>query len=157
MRHGTVPVPISQQLCTQVRAHPFKCLCAAAATMRITPERVEIIAESIINKKCNSRRFRASFGTSPYVCASTWNKLFDEKALPDHAQPKHILWALLFLKVYASEHILASMCACDEKTLRKWVWAMVEKMADLEVVSQECLSFSQDVILTFSMRTLSPI
>ena len=46
-----------------------------------------------------------------------------------------MLWTLLFLKVYASENVLCKICACDEKTLRKWVWMMLDEMARLDVVS----------------------
>eukprot|EP00171_Calliarthron_tuberculosum_P002996 IDg2996t1 len=47
------------------------------------------------------RRFRALFGISAQVCAETWKKL-PASVLQD-AHPKHLMWALLLLKVYAVE------------------------------------------------------
>ena len=39
------------------------------------------------------------------------------------------------MKVYASENVLCTICACDEKTFRKWVWMMIDQMAQFDVVS----------------------
>ena len=46
------------------------------------------------------RAFNACFGMSPYLSIHVW----DEKdALPSHGTISHLLWALLFLKVYVTE------------------------------------------------------
>jgi hypothetical protein len=68
------------------------------------------------------------------VCNELWTMLV-EQGLPKQASPIHMLWALCFMKQYAAESVLASMCDCDEKTLRKWVWIMVEQIAKLDLVS----------------------
>ena len=50
-----------------------------------------------------------------------------------------MLWGLMFLKIYASEGVLATLAGgVDEKTFRKWAWRFVDAIADLEddVVSQ---------------------
>jgi hypothetical protein len=57
--------------------------------------------------------------------------------LADKATPIHLLWMLCFLKLYNSENAMASQCCCDEKTLRKWAWYMIEAVASLDVVSEE--------------------
>ena len=53
------------------------------------------------------------------------------------AKAFHLLWALMFLKLYAAECVLASIAAVNEKTYRKWAWAFVDALADLhtQVVS----------------------
>ena len=57
----------------------------------------------------------------------------DEK-LPKKARPKHLLWTLLFLKLYDVENVLAPMCGCSEKTFRKWVWSMMAAIGSLDDV-----------------------
>jgi hypothetical protein len=72
----------------------------------------------------NYARFRAHFGTSPGVCAVCWNMI--EGRLPGNFFYTHLLWALLYLKVYATESVLASKCMCDEKTFRDKVWVVLK-------------------------------
>jgi hypothetical protein len=39
------------------------------------------------------------------------------------ARPRHLLWALVFLKVYASEDVHCCLVGyVDAKTYRKWAW-----------------------------------
>ena len=45
---------------------------------------------------------------------------------------KHLLWALLFLKVYATDTISAALAGCCECTFRKWVWPFVEAIGDVK-------------------------
>lgn len=89
------------------------------------------------HKSCNStmtgyRKFRSFFGVSPNVCAVTW-KLIQNK--PQGSEPKHLLWCLLFLKTYNTEHVNASIAEVDEKTFREWTWKFVALLARLNVVS----------------------
>lgn len=64
------------------------------------------------------RDFRALFGVGANLCSVVWN-LCD---FPDGTKPKHLLWALLFLKVYASESALISIAGGPtRKAFRKWV------------------------------------
>ena len=45
----------------------------------------------------------------------------------------HLLWALMFLKMYAKEATTSRLAGgVDEKTYRKWVWLFVSAIADLE-------------------------
>ena len=69
--------------------------------------------------------FRSTFNSSPEVCSHTWEYLTHYKKKPKKSLPKHLLWALLFLKSYATEPFLAGLVGVSEKTLRKWVWAMI--------------------------------
>jgi hypothetical protein len=59
--------------------------------------------------------------------------------MPKCARPKHLLWALLLLKVYGTETLLSSFVGgVTEKTYRKWAWCFIDGIAKLEsaVVSQ---------------------
>jgi hypothetical protein len=61
---------------------------------------------------------------------------------PKKSKPKHLLWTLYFLKVYPREApgcsaVSGTKGATDPKTLQKWVWLLIERIAELadEVVS----------------------
>jgi hypothetical protein len=38
---------------------------------------------------------------------------------------KHLMWSLLFLKVYSTEIVLVSIAITTRKTFHKWVWKVV--------------------------------
>ena len=79
------------------------------------------------------RRFRAFFGASPEVCSQLWDHLSPSETINRLARPKHLLWALIFLKVYASESVLCTLVSCpDEKTFRKWTRIFVDEISYLE-------------------------
>lgn len=79
-----------------------------------------------------NRRFRSFFGTSPIICSSLWGLLAGSR--PAYSQPKHLLWALMFLRLYNTEHIHARLAGVDEKTFRKWSWAFVREIAKIQLV-----------------------
>ena len=88
------------------------------------------------------RRFREFFGTSLRVVEIIWTMLETESLLPDGCSPKHLLWALHFMKVYPKQAqgcaiVGASAGAVDPKTHHNWVWAFMNAIAELqdEVVS----------------------
>ena len=72
--------------------------------------------------------FRSHFGTSPRICAYLWKSM----TLPNGALPEHLLWALLFMKVYATEAVLANMLGVCRNTFRKWIWLVLGAMHALE-------------------------
>lgn len=81
------------------------------------------------------RRFREHFGTSPLICEIVWSILRDQDLHPPGARPIHMLSSLLFLKLYATEHVNRALTGFDEKTQRKWQWIYVKLIAcDLHVV-----------------------
>jgi hypothetical protein len=59
--------------------------------------------------------FSSHFGTTPHVVAIAWH-LIDT---PKGAERKHLLWKLLFLKVYESEDVLHNMVGTSKNTYRK--------------------------------------
>ena len=63
------------------------------------------------------RRFAALFGVAPHARSSAWDMMREH--LPRTAEACHLLWALLFLKAYAVEHVNAAIANVDEKTFRK--------------------------------------
>lgn len=87
--------------------------------------------------KTNMRRFRANYGTSPGVCAILWNLI--KPVLPRWFKFPHLLWGLIFLKVYATESVIAPKLGVDEKTYRDYVWPVVKAIAS---VKSKVVSFS---------------
>jgi hypothetical protein len=74
-------------------------------------------------------------------------------------QAKHLLWALHFLKLYVPVRANAAMIGCDAKTHTKWVWIVLDILADvdnnvstlvcrvLQVVSVNAVFYGQKRIL----------
>ena len=90
-----------------------------------------------VEKVTHIRLFGEHFGVSPWVVACVWNKLVQYSFVPAKGSVKHLLWILLFFKVYATELVLASICECDAETYRIWNRKMLEALGQLkrEVVS----------------------
>jgi hypothetical protein len=82
--------------------------------------------------KIGMRRFKAFFGCSPKVCSIVWDMIKNDA--PSGSDPKHLLWTLVFLKGYETEHKLKGILGEDEKTIRKWIWTFVTRLALLKVV-----------------------
>ena len=99
------------------------------------------------------RLFRSLLGVSPLVCVDIWGTC----AWPHGTSPRHLMWALLFLKVYATEDVLCSMAGCCRATFRKWMWPCVEAMAKAkaQVVSLALLArgISELMIHIFSHQS----
>ena len=78
------------------------------------------------------RKFRSFFGISPIVCSNAYNKISKDPDFPKQTKPYHLLWALMFLKLYSTESIVAGIAGCSEKTFRKWSWTMLNLLDRLE-------------------------
>jgi hypothetical protein len=94
------------------------------------------------------RRFREHFGASFAIVQMVWDMLEEEGLLPEKDEPKHLLWALYFLKCYPKEGpsctiVGGSKGAIDPKTMHKWVWLFLERICELadHVVSLFFTSF----------------
>lgn len=89
---------------------------------------------SLVNSSLTGYRiFRSFFGVSPSTCECLWNLLENKTG----TEPKYMLWCLLFLKQYNTEHLNASIVGVDEKTFRLWTWRFVELLAVLPVVQKD--------------------
>jgi hypothetical protein len=106
-----------------------------------TSSTFRLLAETITNTK-SKRSFKAKFGTSPEVCSELWERLQPHQ--PKGALPKHLLRALLFLKLYCSEDVLSDMAGTTRKTFRKWLWLMVKAISKVKPqVVRSCLRQSK--------------
>ena len=82
-----------------------------------------------------NRRFRSLFGCSPLHCFQLWSLIEDH---PPGSEPKNLLYALLLLKVYSSEHvhraIIGNKSVCG-KAFRKWSCTYIKLLSELNVES----------------------
>jgi hypothetical protein len=94
---------------------------------------------TMLAKSLNIKAFRPHFGFGSDVCATVWSRIIH----PDGAEPPHLLWTLLFLKVYASEEVISNLVGVCRNTYRKWVWPMLSVIQQMEsqVVSSTLLTF----------------
>jgi len=85
-------------------------------------------------------RFLSFFGVDPAVVVEVWDLIrvpFIDDGDLSHAQPKHLMWALLFLRKYGDESEMARLAggfggAVDEKTFRKWSKIFVHQITSLK-------------------------
>jgi len=75
--------------------------------------------------------YRSHFGVSPSICLLLWNRCQRSVHMPSNARPKHLLWALLHLKVYGTESTAARMCGTTRKTYRGWVRQILKVIAGM--------------------------
>lgn len=83
-----------------------------------------------------ARRHNEMFGCSPFLCSLLWAFMVDGGHVTPRSGlcPIHLLWALMFLKLYCTESVFAALCGCNEKTFRKWIWKVIIIIAELDVV-----------------------
>jgi len=103
--------------------------CAAREIMNRAGRRVGTAA-------MEDRRFRSFFGAQFEIVCMVWDMLGEGGLRPEKSEPKHLLWTLYFLKVYPQEGpgcptVGGSRGAFDPKTMRKWVWLFLERIAEL--------------------------
>lgn len=94
------------------------------------PKAFEIAAEDLIgdsNPSQSHQKYVAHFGVDSLVTAKIWD--MTKPSLPTKVKPKHLLWALMFMKVYNSELVFASWAGVTPKTYRKYCWMIIEAIA----------------------------
>ena len=79
--------------------------------------------QSLLRNESGKRRFLSHFGISPEVVAILWTSI--HHMLPPSSLSIHLLWCLLFMKVYASESVLCGIVGTNEKSFRQHVWIVI--------------------------------
>ena len=112
----------------------------AAPAAPLDPNILADIARNMLRmeggpKRGDDKAFRGMFGAPMTVIALLWNRIqLQPPVLRKGAHPKHILWALMFLKVYAASSVLRCLCGWpSESNHREWVWYFIERIAGLRV------------------------
>jgi len=94
--------------------------------------------------KARARRFKAHFGCDPAAMSALWHELYKSGWLRYagvRPKPEHLLFALVFLKSYASEEIHAALCKTNVRTFRRWSWFYAEGIANLDKKFVSCCVF----------------
>ena len=80
-----------------------------------------------------TKRFRAHFGISFLVMSELWSLLNPYEQISKRAQAKHLLWTLVYLKVYQTEAIHCTIVKCKTReTFRNWVRKFTTAIRELE-------------------------
>jgi len=96
------------------------------------------------------RHFRECFGCGANVVLKLWQMLEDKDLMPTKGTLEHLLRALMFMKVYPTEYIFASLTGkLDPKTNRLWNWKIISAIADLEpyLVSNLVIYLNKECLL----------
>ena len=96
-------------------------------------------ARKVLQRDClRNRDFIAHFGVSPFIASVVWCELCERGGVPAAMQHKHLLWALCWLKVYATDTVMLSILNLkSEKTFKKYRDMALEDLYKLENVSQQ--------------------
>ena len=97
------------------------------------------------------RTFKSFFGVHWDICEIAWALLDDHGKYMKNREPKHLLWTLVFYKVYSTERVHCKIVKephkkkPSEKTFREWVWRVSEELADLSflVVRKKLLLYER--------------
>ena len=93
-------------------------------------------------KISEDRRFREFFGCSAIVISTIWRWLEKNSLVPDGCEVLHLLWSLVFMKVYPLQQVMCTLInVLDPKTFRGRVWKMIEAVANLEAYLVSIFSF----------------
>ena len=79
------------------------------------------------------RRFKSSFGVPPDICVILWRHIFNH--VMSCTIPIHLLWALLFLKLYNNLDTNSSIAGVDQKTFQKHTWDIIRALSSIDIVS----------------------
>ena len=130
----------------------WKDFCFLGLTLATNTSYIDRVQDPNPNQ---DRIFRSQFGISWFVCEDVWMMLNGHWP-NSKREPKHLLWALLFMKVYRNEATCCRLVGTSIKTYRKWVWELLDAVADLKDMVVSTWEFQlvernsiQDFILTF--------
>ena len=105
------------------------------------------------NSKCfNESQFRTFFGVGPQACETIWNLICQTNQYVT-IKPRHLLYGLLFLKVYSTEEVHSGIFNVTTKTFRSHSWEAVRFIADLKMVSYSTKLYHFNSI--FSLKKLT--
>ena len=79
------------------------------------------------------RMFRQYFGCGILVCLNLWCALVESDSVPVSGTMSHLLWTLMFLRVYAKERVLCTLAGgVNRNTFSKWTWLFIDAIVRLE-------------------------
>ena len=58
--------------------------------------------------------------------------LMHHELVPENGELEHLLWTMMFCKEYRKTKRLKTACNADSKTIKKYCWAFIDAVADME-------------------------
>lgn len=110
--------------------------------------------DDVRSTQTEDREFRSLFGIGAIATLAAWYLLRNHDLIPLNGSMVHLLWAMMFLKVYATETVMSRMTHVkDPKTFRHWVWPFISALSDLEsrVVSSFGVNYCEAFSAFFSL------
>ena len=106
-------------------------------------EQIELSNNSIfgvVPVSCKDRTYIANYGMNLYNLGITYNLMVSSNTeyyntKEKKASTKHFLWALYFLKNYPSTDNMVAIFDTNDKTLRKWIWIVIDMIKNIDNVS----------------------
>ena len=87
----------------------------------------------IRSTKQEDQEFRSMFGIGAITTITSYNLIIVNSLMPSGGLMMHFLWALFFLKGYATEGTICKLAVVDDpKTLRKLRWPFISALLYLE-------------------------
>lgn len=103
--------------------------------MSYTKESIEAIGCEIATKDAtkilSQRQFSAMYGRTPDEAYELW-EMCGPDILPK-TYPKHLFWALMFMKLYLTFDAMGILLDTSLPTLQKWIWKWIEAIASRHV------------------------
>ena len=93
----------------------------------------EVLGEQLTGKFShteNKEFFKANFGVSPIVTSKIYKMIVPETTASFN--PKTLLMALYFLKVYPNERVLSCNFEADRKSIMSKIWSVIVSIASLK-------------------------
>ena len=75
-------------------------------------------------KNLSDREMHHHFGVSIDTCCALWNLC----GFPKNTKYKHLLWVLMFLRLYSSNMTLSSITKYSPKTYLKWTKLVIDEI-----------------------------
>ena len=138
--HGTVMEP-DQQLVPHCYSSFDTSSCWKKGVTMVQLLAKDFERAATVALKCTSITpavFVSFFGASPVVVASAWRRMKRKLLLSNDQRPRHLLWALAFLKQYSTENVLARQLGTNVRTYRDHVWRMINCLSRIGNVSTSC-------------------
>jgi hypothetical protein len=104
-------------IATTITAQTFETLAAQIATRSKGAEIVNWLDERVM---------KAFYGTDANVMCDLWQRC----RRPSKTEPKHLLWTLMYMKLYCPEDVMTILCSTSKCTFLKWIWLWIEAIAD---------------------------
>jgi len=74
--------------------------------------------------------FLKAFGGCPWVCYRLWKTIQPQYTISPSALPQHLLWTMMFVKIYIDEDVLAVLAKTQAEEFHDWVWLFLKVISE---------------------------